>query len=246
MNLVIIDALSTDSELFVNTMKQPATTVFFNNFTPSDVARFLKESGFEQLKYMKRFYCKKIDEFILIIKLETCHIKEKYLVNYTDDNLSYIMEGKEYDKSFESFHNDEQRNHTLYPEGVETPFFENFMVREHYGNPSLIRTDIGFKYFKNRFVIASLYEQHKNQIHICYDDYSQNPDCILADYIGFKGQELIDLKLRNTKNGSRLSLLEHQDTQNIFNVNDINLENFHLFWENYTDEQKTLLNMLLI
>lgn len=120
------------------------------------------------------------------------------------------------------------------------------MVREHYGNPSLIRTDIGFKYFKNRFVIASLYEQHKNQIHICYDDYSQNPDCILADYIGFKGQELIDLKLRNTKNGNRLSLLEHQDTQNIFNVNDINLENFHLFWENYTDEQKTLLNMLLI
>lgn len=243
MNLVIMDSLAPDGDVFTNYMKIPATTVFFNNFTSHDLDRFLTMSGFEQIAKLKLFYFKKVDEFILIIKLDSRHIKEKYFVHYTEDNLSYIRETKGYDNSFETFHSDEKRNHTLYPEGVDTPFFENFMVRENYGDPTLIRSDMGFKYVKNRFVIASLYEKNKNQIHICYDDYSKNPECILADAIGFKGQELIDLKLLNTKNGKQISLLDHKD---VFNVSDVTLENFHLFWERYTKEEKTLLEMLFI
>lgn len=243
MKLVIMDSVSPDAEEFTHYMKTPATTVFFSNCTSDGLDTLLNASGFEQVKHMTLFYFKRVDNFILIIKIESGHIKEKYFVHYTEENLSYIRETKGYDNSFESFHNDEKRNYTLYPEGVEKPFFEHFVVRENYGNPILTRTDVGFKYINNRFLIASLYEKHKKQINICYDDYSKDPECVLADFIGFNGKEVIDLKLLNTKNGKKISLLDHKD---VFNVSDVTIENFHLFWERYTPEQTTLLAMLLI
>lgn len=243
MKLEIIESTIWNIDLFNTYIQKSATSVFFNNFTSHDLARFLNESGFAQIEHLKLFYFKKIDDLILIIKLESRHIKEKYFVHYTEDNFSYIRDTKNYQESFESFHNDQKRNHTLYPEGVETPFFEHFTVRENYGNPTLIRTDVGFKYLKNRFVIASLYEQHKNQIQICYDDYSYNPDCILADAIVFNGKELTAVKILSTKSGKRISLFDHKD---VFDVSDVTIENFHLFWERYTTEEQTLLAMLLI
>lgn len=243
MKLDIIDSVVWNVDSFNTSIQKQATSVFFNNFTSHDLDRFLKESGFEQIENLKLFYFKKVNDFILIIKLESRHIKEKYLIHYTEDNFAYIKDTKNYEQSFESFHNDEKRNHTLYPEGVSTPFFENFMVMENYGDPTLIRTDVGFKYLKNRFVIASLYEKHKKQIQICYDDYSHNPDCILADSIGFIGQELTDVKILSTKSGKRISLLDHKD---VFDISGVTIENFHLFWERYTQEEQTLLAMLLI
>mgnify|MGYP006153974779 CR=1 FL=1 len=78
---------------------------------------------------------------------------------------------------------------------------------------------------------------------IYYDDFSRNFYGIHPICIEFKSGELIELEVAHMKYNKVLSLFDYQD---IFKINDITIENFHLFLDRLSKEEKTLLDILFI
>lgn len=224
-------------------LQKPATTIIMDDNDTVSFDVFLKKNGFELIKHLDIFYFKPLGSLILIIKIENNYVQKKYWINNTEDNINFIKNDKlPYNNSFETFYSDEDQNYNLYPEGIDKPFYEKFAV-EKKDSPYLERVEIIFKYDMAKYLMADLYQKNKNHIVIYYDDFSRNFYGIHPICIEFKSGELIELEVAHMKYNKVLSLFDYQD---IFKINDITIENFHLFLDRLSKEEKTLLEMLFI
>lgn len=246
IHLMFVD-IETEKETLYRYLRTPATTVCFESQRSELFYDLLIKSGFQQFKNLTKLYFQIFGELILIINVYDQNVKEKYWIKTTESNIEFIQKADlNYESSFQSYYSDASQQYNLYPESVDVPFFENFQIR-HTGNlvldkPILTRVDVGFKYAPDQYVIASLFEKYKKNVHICYDDYNDESKKIYPDFIEFEGNQLSVVQMLNRKTSKKISLLE----ENMFDSTQITLANFHLFWERMTPEEKTLLDILLI
>lgn len=246
IHLLFVD-IETEKETLCRYLSTPATTVCFESHRSELFYDLLIKSGFQQFKNLTKLYFQVFGELILIINVYETNVKEKYWIKNTESNLEFVQKADlNYESSFQSYYSDASQQYNLYPEAVDVPFFEHFEIRQT-GNlvlnkPSLIRVDIGFKYAPDQFIIASLFKNDKNTVHICYDDYNDNSKKTYPDFIEFEGNQLSVVQMLNRATSKKISLLEEK----MFDSTQITLSNFHLFWERMTPEEKTLLDILLI
>lgn len=227
-------------DVFMEYMNTPFKTVIFNNASRDDIDVFFKELEFEP-SVRENFYFKRIEDLILVVYIEDLHVKDKFFIQWSETNTEYIKEADSYFNSFEDFHSDAARNYTLYPKNIDKMFYEHYVVR--LDDRTLLRAECAFKYENNRFVFASIFPKDEQRIDIAYDDYSLNPNCILPYVIFFRENKVKNLIFLNKLNNKKFSLSDHTD---VFPTEHITLENYHLFWEHFSSEQKILFEMLSI
>lgn len=241
IELIKIEIGTSNADLFMEYIQTPFKTVAFSNVTREDVDGYLKSLKFDQ-SVKKDFYFKTIDDLILVIYLEDFYIKDKFFIQKSESNLDYIRNVDSYFNSFEDFQSDANRSYTLYPESVAKMFYEHFVVMLT-GGHRLLRFEGACKYENNRFLFSTVFPKDEKRVDIAYDDYSLTPDCILPYTIFFRNNKIKNLVFLNRSNNKKFSLADHAD---IFPLEHITLGNYHLFWENFTSEQKILFEMIAI
>jgi hypothetical protein len=249
IQLINIDTKTCSISEFNQYLATQAICLSFFNTTYTSLVEFLGFAGFKKMEQSKDHYLKINDSFIFIIQVEryvdNFVLTQKCLINNTQQNLKFVLDiDPNSMDSFKYCHSDaEYCNYTLYPTSVDIAFIENYLVRMAYQIPILIRVDLYFKQANDKFMIASIFEKTENRIQIAYDTYTKDCNYMYIDFIRFLDNELVDFSIFNPINRKSISILECQKDSNI---QKITLDNYHLFWERLTSEEKSLVEMIVI
>lgn len=247
IQLVNIDIKTCSIFDFNQYLATQAICLSFLNTTYISLMEFLKSAGFNKIEQSKDHYFKINDSFIFVIQVERYVdifvLVQKFLINNTQQNLEFVLKVGIYSlDSFKHCDSDAERcGYNLYPTSLDIAFAEHYMVRTAYEKPVLIRVDLYFKYENDKFMIASLFDE--NRIQIAYDTYTKTCNYMYIDFIRFLDNKLIDLSVFNPITQKSMSILEYQDD---LDTPKLTLDNYHLFWERLTCEEKSLLDMLFI
>ena len=252
IKLVSLNSEDFNVDEFHTHIYQSEVCMAFINFDNLMLDNLFINAGFTKMESADNFhYFKIMGSFIFIIHIEldvsNFVINEKYVLMNSEKNLGAVKSFTPTtfnDGLFKDFHSDSNVfEYNLYPESLDIPFYAGYLVRSAYDQPKLIRADLAFKYGNDKFMIASLFDRNDKYIKIAYDTYTTNCNYIYADFIEFRNETLISLDIVNPINQKKISILNYIDE---FNPDNITLDNYHLFWEKYTPDQLTLLEMLII
>lgn len=238
----------TSHDDFIRHLKTIGTTVFFNNFTQGSLRDYFHLNGFKNVSSsVKVLYYAVVDETILVINLDGQILKEKYWVKMSDKNIEYVENyGKDHDDFFVSFSNEYKTDYDLYDITTEIPFCEYFVVIMNDDNTAKIplrRVDIFFKYKINQYMNVSIFNRKGGFVQIGYENPEPNGDYYFSDFMEFGAGRLLVARIINRHRRINIDIIPDSE---IVDVNDISIDNFHLFWEKLTPEQLVLLEMTTI
>lgn len=251
IKLVTLNSEDFNVDEFHTRIYQSEVCIAFINFDHFMLDNLFINAGFTKMDSAENFhYLKIMGSFIFIINIElnlsNFVIRERYTLMNSEKNLWAVKSFTHMtfnDGSFKDFHSDSDVFcYSLYPESLDIPFHVDYLVRSAYAQPKLLRADLAFKYGNDKFMIASLFDINDKHIQIAYDTYKKNCNYIYADFIEFRDETLISLEIVNPRNQKKMSMLDIDE----FNPHSITLDNYHLFWEHYTHEQLTLIEMLMV
>lgn len=252
MKLITLNSEAFNVDEFHTYIYQPEVCLAFINFDYFMLDNLFINADFTKMDNAENFYYFKIDNnFLFIIHIESIAanfvIREKYWLIHSEKTLAAVQSFTHQsfcDARFTNFHSDKDSfNYQLYPESMDKPFYVNYLVRSAYAQPKLLRVDLALKYGSDQFVIYSIFDQVDKHIQIAYDTYTNDCNYIYANFIEFKDEKLVNLDIVNPQNQKNISMLNYIDE---FNPNGITLDSYHLFWEKYTHEQLTLIQMLMV
>jgi hypothetical protein len=245
--LVFVTA-ATSHEQLIGYIKTVGTTVFFNNFTQGTLRDYLHINGFKNVSSsVKVLYYAVVDKTILVIHLDGQVLKEKYWVKLSDENLEYVdTYGKENDDFFMSFSTEHMSNNDVYEITTDVPFCEYFVVIMNSDSTSkfpLRRVDLYFKHKTNQYLSVSIFNKKNGFVQIQYENPEPNGDYYFSDFMEFGAGRLLVARIINRHRRINIDITPDSE---IVDVNDISIDNFHLFWEKLTPEQLVLLEMTTI
>lgn len=252
IKLVTLNSEDFNVNSFHTYIYQSEVCLAFINFDNFMLDNLFINAGFIKMdNAVNSHYFKIMGSFIFIIHIElnvlNFVINERFVLMNSEKNLLAVKSftNTRYDDgSFKDFHSDSDVfEYSLYPETLDIPFHVDYLVRSAYAEPKLLRVDLAFKYGNDKFMIASLFDKSDKYIQIAYDTYKNNCNYIYADFIEFRNETLVGLDIVNHQNKKKMSMLSYIDE---FNPNNLTLDNYHLFWEQYTPEQLTLIEMLMV
>lgn len=242
---VLFVTKSIPTDIFMNALTTVGTTVYFYE-DESVIKDILLFHGFKDISSKFRtIHYKVTNEKILIIHIEDSYISDKFWIQLTDKNIDYIENslGK-YDDPLESLDCINESIYQLYDITLETPFNEMFDVTHIIDEKIKInKIVLSFKYEKDKMMSVRIFHRKGSYVHISYTNYVDKFDHLFSDFIEFVAGRMNVARLINKTKKINLDITQDSD---IIDVTTITLDNFHLFWNKFTPEQKLLVEMSAI
>ena len=246
---ILIATKTTPTDIFMTALSTIGKTVYFYE-DESDIKDILLFHGFKDISSTFRtIHYMVTNSKILIINVEDFYISDKYWVQLTDENLDHIENHfKETDDPLEFLDCINERHYQLYDITLKTPFNEMFdvapMVNEKFQEIIKInKIELSFKYEKDEMMSVRIFHRKGSYVHISYIDYGNKFDHLYSDFIEFVSGRMNVARLMNTTKKINFDITQDSD---IIDVTSLNLDNFHLFWNHFTPEQKLLVEMSAI
>lgn len=236
---------SIPTNIFMTALITIGTTVYFyeDEYTIKDILLF---HGFKDISStLRTIHYMVTNGKILLIHIDDFYISNKFWIQLTDKNLEYIENNfREQDDPLEvlDFINDEL--YQLYETTLENPFNEMFDVSSRINDKIKInKIVLSFKYEKREIMSVRIFHRKGSYVHINYIDYMDRFDHLCSDFIEFVAGRMNVARLINRTKKINLDITQDSD---IIDVTSLTLDNFHLFWNNFTPEQKLLVEMSAI
>lgn len=234
---------NTPADVFFSALNTIGKTVYFKE-NKEIMKDFLLTVGFTDISSSFRtIHYMVVGSTILLIFIDDFYVKEKFWLRLTDENIEYINNcERTQDKLLDSLYFVNDQWASLYNISLETPFNERFFIRK---TPEIKINNIGlsFQYEENKVMIAKVFHRKGGFVHINYIHPEEINDYLFSDFIEFVEGNIKVARLLNLKRKIALDMTTDSD---IIDVASITLDNFHLFWNVFTQEQKTLIEMSAI
>jgi hypothetical protein len=234
---------NTPADAFFSALNTIGKTVYFSE-NKEVIKDFLLTVGFTDISSSFRtIHYMVVNSTILLIFIDDFYIKEKFWLRLTDANIEYIENcEKSEDKLLESLYFVNHQWTSFYDISLETPFNERFFIRK---TPEIKINNIGlsFQYEENKVMIAKIFHRKGSFLHINYLHPEEKNDYLFSDFIEFIEGNIKVARLLNLKRNIALDITSDSE---IIDVASITLDNFHLFWNEFTPEQRLLVEMSAI
>jgi hypothetical protein len=234
------------TDVFFSAMNTIGETVYFQE-GEEFIKNFLLKVGFTDISSSSQMiHYMVINSTILIIHIDYVniddrYIKDKFWLRLTDENLKYIENyNKSEDKLLESLFFVNNKWNQLYNISLEAPFNERFFIRK---TQELFNVGLSFQYEENKVMTAKIFHRKGGFVHINYLHPEERDDSFFSDFIEFIEGNIKVARLLNLNRKIELDITPDSD---ILDVASITLDNFHLFWNHFTPEQKLLVEMSAI
>lgn len=242
---VLFVTKSIPPDILLNALTTVGTTVYFyeDEAVIKDILLF---HGFKDISSIFRtIHYKVTNEKILIIHIEDSYIRDKFWIQLTDKNIDYIENNfREQDDPLEVLDCINDDLYHLYDTTLETPFNEMFEVSGVIDEKIKInKIVLSFKYEKMEVMTVRIFHRKGSYIHISYINYVDKFDYLCSDFIEFVAGRMNVARLINKTKKINFDITQDSD---FIDVSAITLDNFHLFWNNFTPEQKLLVEMSAI
>lgn len=234
------------TDVFFSAMNTIGKTVYFQE-GEEFMKNFLLKVGFTDISSSSQMiHYMVVNSTILIIHIDYVniddrYIKDKFWLLLTDENLKYIENSdKSEDKFLESLFVVNNKWNQLYNISLESPFNERFFIRK---NQELFYVGLSFQYEENKVMTAKIFHRKGGFVHINYQHQEDRDDSFFSYFIEFIEGNIKVARLLNLNRKVELDITPDSD---IIDVASITLDNFHLFWNHFTPEQKLLVEMSAI
>lgn len=233
-------------DVFFSAVNTIGKTVYFQE-GEEFMKKFLLKVGFTDISSSSQMiHYMVVNSSILIIHIDYVniddrYIKDKFWLRLTDENLKYIENSdKSEDKFLESLFVVNSKWNQLYNISLEVPFNERFFIRK---TQELFYVVLSFQYEENKVMTAKIFQRKGGFVHINYLHPEDRDDSFFSDFIEFIEGNIKVARLLNLNRKIELDITSDSD---IIDVASITLDNFHLFWNHFTPEQKLLVEMSAI
>lgn len=233
-------------DVFFSAVNTIGKTVYFQE-GEEFMKNFLLKVGFTDISSSSQMiHYMVVNSSILIIHIDYVniddrYIKDKFWLRLTDENLKYIENSdKSEDKFLESLFVVNSKWNQLYNISLEVPFNERFFIRK---TQELFYVGLSFQYEENKVMTAKIFQRKGGFVHINYLHPEDRDDSFFSDFIEFIEGNIKVARLLNLNRKIELDITSDSD---IIDVASITLDNFHLFWNHFTPEQKLLVEMSAI
>lgn len=236
---------SIPTDIFMAALTTIGSTVYFYE-DESIIKDILLFHGFKDISStLRTIHYKVTNGKILLIHIEDFYVRDKYWIQLTDKNINYIENNlKEYDDPLDSLDCINEGIYQLYDTTLEIPFNEMFDVAHIIDEKIKInKIELSFKYEKDKMMSIRIFHRKGSYIHISYINYVDKFDYLYSDFIEFVAGRMNVARLINKTKKINLDITSDSD---IVDVATLTLDNFHLFWKNFTPEQKLLVEMAAI
>lgn len=234
------------TDVFFSAVNTIGKTVYFQE-GEEFMKKFLLKVGFTDISSSSQMiHYMVVNSSILIIHIDYVniddrYIKDKFWLRLTDENLKYIENSdKSEDKFLESLFVVNSKWNQLYNISLEVPFNERFFIRKI---QELFYVGLSFQYEENKVMTAKIFQRKGGFVHINYLHPEDRDDSFFSDFIEFIEGNIKVARLLNLNRKIELDITSDSD---IIDVASITLDNFHLFWNHFTPEQKLLVEMSAI
>lgn len=234
------------TDVFFSAVNTIGKTVYFQE-GEEFMKNFLLKVGFTDISSSSQMiHYMVVNSSILIIHIDYVniddrYIKDKFWLRLTDENLKYIENSdKSEDKFLESLFFVNNKWNQLYNISLESPFNERFFIRK---TQELFYVGLSFQYEENKVMTAKIFHRKGGFVHINYIQPEERDDSFFSDFIEFIEGNVKVARLLNLNRKIELDITSDSD---IIDVASITLDNFHLFWNHFTPEQKLLVEMSAI
>lgn len=236
---------SIPTNIFMTALTTIGTTVYFHEdeYAIKDILLFHEFKDISST--LRTIHYKVTNEKILIIHIEDFYIRDKFWIQLTDKNLDYIENNfREQDDPLESLDCINDDIYQFYETTLDTPFNEMFDISSTINDKIKInKVVLSFKYEKREVMSVSIFHRKGSYVHIVYLNYVDKFDHLHSDFIEFVAGRMNVARLINRTKKINLDISQDSD---IIDVSSLTLDNFHLFWNNFTPEQKLLVEMSAI
>jgi hypothetical protein len=242
---VLFVTKSLPNDIFMTALTTIGTTVYFYE-DESIIKDILLFHGFKDISStLRTIHYKVTNGKILLVHVEDFYIRDKFWVQLTDGNLNYIENNfKESYDPLESLDCINESIYQFYDTTLETPFNEMFDVTHIIDEQIKInKIVLSFKYEKDKMMSVRIFHRKGSYVHISYTNYVDKFDHLCSDFIEFVAGRMNVARLINKTKKINLDITQDSD---IIDVTAITLDNFHLFWNDFTPEQKLLVEMSAI
>lgn len=249
----IFNEYSSDTDLEA-ILKTNHHSIFFLNLKLFDVVDLFRSIGFTPVSNSNHFFWKVYDDLILVIGLalrpftkdglsRSPTLSNRYWVTYSENNLNFVKYAyTNADNYIDIDDHIEESDGSVSPHYTKTLFHESFLIK----NNGIYMHNLVYRYNESEHLSYSV-NYDLNLISVIYMNPMET-EKLYAKSIVFSKDNPFDKPSSGyfIHNHDFSMVLDFETISEFVSFEDINLDNFHLFWKKFTPETLSLIEMMLI
>lgn len=249
----ILNEYSSETDL-ESILKTNHHSIFFLNLTLPDVGDLFRSIGFTPVSNSNHFFWKVYDDLILVIGIalrpftkdglsRSPTLSNRYWVTYSENNLNFVKHAYTNAANYIDIDDHiEESDGSVSPHYKKTLFHESFHIK----NNGIDNHNLVYRYNESEHIFYSI-DYDLNLISVVYMN-PMEPDKPYAKSITFSRDRPLDKPISGyfINNDDLAMELDFKTISEFVSFEEINLDNFHLFWKKFTPETLSLIEMMLI